>query len=369
MATPQVESKDDQVVISLAQLKQFTVSVMTKAGARPAHAETLADVIIGADRRGHYSHGMNRLDFYAMDISKGVNCLDKEPEVVKQGPSTALVKGNNCIGAVVGTFCMDLAIEKAKTTGIGWVSVAGSNHFGIASWYSCRAMEQGLIGMAFCNTSPKMVHPRGKQILVGTNPFSVAAQGDGQDQFVLDMATTAVAQGKVVIAQRLGKEIPSGWGVDRHGNQTTDIPEILYHGGLCPLGGAEETGGYKGFALGMMVELFCGILSGSKFGRDIRTWTDKGHSEEANLGQCFVALDPDCFAPGFSGRLSALINQVKTSEPREGQTELPVAGDPEAAHIRKCSQLGGVPYHQKQVDFMNFVADKYKVARVKTSTE
>merc|ERR1712241_633213 len=106
-----------------------------------------------------------------------------------------------------------------------------------------------MIGMAFCNTSPKMVHPRGKQILVGTNPFSAAAKGEGGDKFVLDMATTAVAQGKIVIRQRLGQDIPSGWGVDRDGKPTTDISEILYHGGLCPLGGAEDTSGHKGFGL------------------------------------------------------------------------------------------------------------------------
>ncbi|RUS68584.1 hypothetical protein EGW08_023655 [Elysia chlorotica] len=131
------------------------------------------------------------------DLINGFNAVDKEPEILKQTPATALVDGNNCLGPVVGKYCIDLAIEKAKSMGIGWVCAKGSNHFGIAGWYSMRAMEEGLIGMAFCNTSPFMIPTRGKTKTLGTNPISVAAKGNNGEEFVLDMATTAVAQGKV----------------------------------------------------------------------------------------------------------------------------------------------------------------------------
>lgn len=357
-------SEDPKAIVPVENLRKFCESVIVKAGAKPSHAQALAELIVAADHRGHFSHGLNRLDYYVDDIAKGNSELDKEPEIEKQGPSTALVNGNNCIGPVVGKMCIDLAIEKAKSSGIGWVSAHRSNHFGIAGWYSIRAMEQDLIGMAFCNSSPNMIHPRGKQRLLGTNPISVAAKGDNSDTFVLDMATTAVAQGKVELKKRLGNEAPQGWGVDRDGKPCTSTDEILYKGGLCPLGGAEETSGYKGFGLGMMVEMFCGILSGSKFGTQVRTWTDAGFSSEADLGQCFVAIDPSHFAPGFSGRLSELINQVKTSEPSEGHTDLLTPGDPEASHIRLCADLGGIPYHKKQVDFADWVADKYGVEKL-----
>ncbi|XP_035829865.1 uncharacterized oxidoreductase YjmC [Aplysia californica] len=358
---------DTTVIVPVENLRAFTERVIVKAGAKPAHAEALAELIVAADHRGHFSHGLNRLDYYVDDIARGVNAVDKEPEITKQGPSTALVNGNNCIGPVVGKMCIDLAIEKAKSSGVGWVCASGSNHFGIAGWYSIRAMQQGLIGMAFCNTSPNMVHPRGKERVLGTNPISVAAKGEQGDEFVLDMATTAVAQGKVEIKDRLGQQIPVGWGMDANGKLSTDTKEILYSGGLCPLGGAEETSGYKGFGLGMMVELFCGILSGSNFGTGVRKWTNTGFESEANLGQCFVAIDPSAFAPGFEGRLSELVKMVKTSEPAEGQTDLLVAGDPERAHIELCERLGGIPYHRKQIDFADFVADKYSVDRLVTS--
>ncbi|KAK3770939.1 hypothetical protein RRG08_032873 [Elysia crispata] len=349
-------------IVPLESLRKFAVQLTEKAGAKTEHAQVLADLLIAADHRGHFSHGMNRLEYYIEDLIKGYNAVDKEPEILKQTPATALVDGNNCLGPVVGKFCIDLAIEKAKIMGIGWVCAKGSNHFGIAGWYSMRAMEQGLIGMAFCNTSPFMIPTRGKTQTLGTNPISVAAKGNNSEEFVLDMATTAVAQGKIEINRRLGKSTTLGLAVDRDGKPCTDTDEILDHGGLNPIGGFEKTSGYKGYGLGFMVELFCGILSGSRFGQNIRHWAC--HDAEANLGQCFVAINPEMFAPGFEGRLSELIHHCKDQQPAEGEREILVAGDPERNHIELCTQLGGIPYHKKQMDFADHLSEKYGVERL-----
>ena len=359
----QAGKAEDSTIVPVDKLLEFCQRVMVKAGATPTHAEVLAELLVSADHMGHYSHGLFKLAYYADDISKGIVACDKEPEIIKQGPSTALVNGNNCLGPVVGKMCMDLAIEKAKVSGIGWVTAYRSNHFGIAGWYSMRAMEQELIGMAFTNSNPNSVHPRGKQKLLGTNPISVAAKGDGADTFVLDMATTAVAQGKVAVKQRLGEPVPEGWGVDAAGKSTTDTEEILRQGGLSPLGGREDTGGYKGFGLAMMVEIFCGVLSGSHVGNQVKFWTNADGISEANIGQCFVAIDPQAFAPGFSGRLSELIQQVKGSEPGEGYTQddLKVAGEPEGCHMEECMMLGGIPYHKTHIDAAHSIAKKYQV--------
>uniref|UniRef100_A0A0B7AHT4 Malate dehydrogenase n=1 Tax=Arion vulgaris TaxID=1028688 RepID=A0A0B7AHT4_9EUPU len=351
---------EPQVIVPLENLTDFIVRCMQKVGAKPDHAEVMAELLVSADHRGHYSHGLNRIDYYLSDISLGYNAVDKEPVVLKQTVATALVDGNNCLGPVVGRFCIDLAIAKANSAGIGWVCAKGSNHFGIAGWYSIRAMNQGLIGMAFCNTSPNMIPTRSKTRVLGTNPISVAAKGNNNEDFVLDMATTSVAQGKVEIKHRLGKDLPVGWAVDRHGKPSTNTEEVLYFGGLCPLGGTEETSGYKGYGLGIMVELFCGILSGSAFGSNIREWSE--HSCDADLGQCFVAIDPTAFASGFEDRLSELIHQCKDLEPAEGESEVLVPGDPEKKHIKLCSELGGIPYHPKQIAFAEQIAEKYDVA-------
>ncbi|BFY98450.1 hypothetical protein BsWGS_01490 [Bradybaena similaris] len=352
-------STEDQVIVPVENLRDFVFRCLTKTGATAAQAEVMAELLVSADERGHYSHGLNRIDYYLTEVSHGYNAVDKEPEIIKQNVATALVNGNNCLGPVVGRFCMDLAIEKAKSVGIGWVSAKGSNHFGIAGWYSIRAMNQGLIGMAFCNTSPNMVPTRSNKKILGTNPISVAAKGNNNEEFVLDMATTSVAQGKIEIKHLLGKDLPVGWGVDRHGKACINTEEVLYHGGLCPLGGTEETSGYKGYGLGLVVELFCGILSGSAFGSNVKDW---GHNrKEADLGQCFVAVDPKAFAPGFEDRLSELIHQCKDSEPAEGEHEVLVPGDPENKHILLCSELGGIPYHPKQIAFADEIARKYGV--------
>ncbi|KAK7508680.1 hypothetical protein BaRGS_00000246 [Batillaria attramentaria] len=260
------------IVIPREELHAFVVRSLEKVGAKTSHARDLADLLVAADYRGHFSHGLNRLEFYMMDLVTKFVAVDAEPEIVKQTVATALVNGNNLYGPVVGKFSMDLAIKKAREAGIGWVTCKGSNHFGIAGYYSIRAMEQGLLGMAFTNTSPKLVPTRARTQTLGTGPISVSAPANNGDSMVLDMATTVVALGKVEVKNTLQEQIPLGWGVDTEGKPTTDPKIVLGDGGLMPLGGAEETSGYKGYGLGLMVEVFCGILSGATFGPFIRNW-------------------------------------------------------------------------------------------------
>lgn len=352
------------LVVPVPEVHAFVVRCMVKAGASDHHATALADLLTAADHRGHYSHGLNRLDMYVRDVQTGMTACDVEPSIIKETIATALVDGNNVLGPVVGRFCMDLAIRKAKESGIGWVTARGSNHFGIAGWYSIRAMDQGLLGMAFTNTSPLMVPTRARKPTLGTNPISLAAPGTGGDSLVLDMATTAVALGKVELNDRKGMDIPPGWGVDSTGKTCTTPKPVVENGGLMPLGGSEECSGYKGYGLAMMVEVFCGLMAGAAFGPNVRRW--KTNDRPANLGQCFVAIDPEAFAPGFPGRLSDLMDHCRNLQPAEGETEVLVPGDPERKHIEKCTQLGGIPYHPNQITFANNLAEELKVAAMKT---
>ncbi|XP_071108497.1 uncharacterized oxidoreductase YjmC-like [Haliotis cracherodii] len=350
-------------LIPREEFHEFVVRCMTAVGTRQDDARALADLLVAADYRGHYSHGLNRLDMYVRDVQSTMTVTDKSPEIVKETAATAFVNGNNLLGPVVGRFCIDLAIQKAKDAGIGWVVAKGSNHFGIAGWYSMRAMEQGLVGMAFTNTSPLLVPTRAKDRTLGTNPISVAAPANNGDSYVLDMATTAVALGKIELNDRKGIEAPIGWGTDRDGKPCSNPAEIVDNGGLMPLGGPEECSGYKGYGLSMMVELFCGILGGCAFGPNVRTW--KTTDREANLGQCFVALDPSAFAPGFEGRMSQLIDHCRGLQPAEGESEVLVPGDPERKHMAKCDSLGGIPYHPNQVKYANDLAASLNIAPMK----
>ncbi|CAF0891195.1 unnamed protein product [Adineta ricciae] len=346
----------NEKVVPKDEIFSFIVRCMLKVDTRPSHAEVLADNLSMADYRGHYSHGLNRLDMYVNDIRNETTAKDGDPVILKESPGTALVDGQNLLGPYVGKFCMNLAMEKAKKIGIGLVAARRSNHFGIAGYYSLKAVDNDLIGWAFTNTSPLVVPTRSKAQSLGTNPIAFGAPARNGDSFVLDMATSTVALGKVEISQRRGSDIPNTWGVNAEGVPVTKPQEVQ---GLLALGGPEESSGYKGYGLAMMVEILCGILSGSHFGPWIRSW--KSGTSEANLGQCFIAINPNAFEDDFDQRLQKLINYCRSLPPTETGKPVLIAGDPERAHMALCDKLGGIPYPPSQIEFLRSLARSLKV--------
>ncbi|XP_071954795.1 uncharacterized oxidoreductase YjmC-like isoform X2 [Antedon mediterranea] len=357
-------SARDYHIVPVEEARSFIQRCMVATGTRESHANDLAEVLVTADHRGHYSHGMNRLDMYVNDIKNGITVSDKDPVILKETAATAWVEGNNVLGPVVGKFCTDIAIKKAKEAGIGWVVAKGSNHYSIAGWYALKAMQEGLIGMSFTNTSPLVTPTRAQKPSLGTNPIACGAPAKDDDGFVLDMATSAVALGKIELNDRKGIPIPDGWGSDASGKVSNDSKAVLSGGGLMPLGGTEMCSGYKGYGLGMMVELFCGILGGANYGPNIRKW--KSSSEVANLGQCFVAINPEAFAPGFPDRMQSFIDDFRNLPAAEGETEVLVAGDPERKHIDKVKKDGGLSYHKNLIEHINTLANSLNVEPIKT---
>ncbi|KHN83282.1 L-sulfolactate dehydrogenase [Toxocara canis] len=349
-------------IVEVQEVKRFMTDCMVKAGATESHARQLADVLAEGDIRGHYSHGLNRLDMYIRDVKEKVCKGEGEPTILKERAASAWVDGNNLLGPVVGNFCMDLAVKKAKDAGVGWVVAKGSNHFGIAGWYSMRAMKQGLLGLAFTNTSPIMYPTRASAPAIGTNPLTLAANGVEGDSFVLDMATTAVAVGKIEIAKRKDQKVPDSWGVAAGGRPSREPAEILEGGGLLPLGGYEVTAGYKGYGMGALVEIFCGILGGAHWGPHIRKWMSS--TSDADLGQCFIAIDPEGFAPNFHERLQEFMDTMRNLKPIQHQPVL-IAGDPERNHTMLVDKCGGIPYHPNQITFADEISERLSVPRMK----
>uniref|UniRef100_A0A1Y1NQ32 Malate dehydrogenase n=1 Tax=Photinus pyralis TaxID=7054 RepID=A0A1Y1NQ32_PHOPY len=346
-------------IIPLKEARRFIVECLEAVGTPRIHASLQADLLVEADYRGHYSHGMNRLQIYIDDINAKTCDPKAVPKILQETPATAWVDGQNALGAVVGNFCMEVAIKKAKTVGVGWVCAKGSNHYGIAGMYALQAMRQGLLGMSFTNSSPFMCPTRGKQAALGTNPICLAAPAKGDDNFILDMATTAVAVGKIEIQRRKEALIPEGWAQDSEGKITTD-PDVAYETGLLmPLGGPEINSGYKGFGLGMLVEIFCGILGGANYGSNIRKWGNA--TEVANLGQCFIAVDPNCFAPGFEDRMSDLMGNIRNCEPADPSIPVLVPGDPERNHMNFVDSVGGVRYVKNQMNTCKQLAEELHV--------
>lgn len=358
-------SQNEIACVELAEVRNFMKECIQKAGADESHANDVADLLSTADHRGHFSHGLNRLEMYVNDLLNGICNKTGLPTVEKETVSTALVNGNNLLGAAVGKFCMRLAIEKAKATGIGLVTCHKSNHYGIAGYYSLMAGNEGLIGMSMTNTSPLVVGTRAKECTFGTNPIAFTAPSSKPgDDLTLDMATTTVALGKIELQKRKGATMPRGWGADKDGNETDDPGLVLNGGGLLPLGGSEESGGYKGYGLAMMVEVLCATLSGATFGPNVRRW---GSTDRiADLGQCFVAINPQMFATGFGERLDSLVTAQRGLEARDPAKPVLVAGDPERLHIDKCSRLGGIPYPKPVVDHMNSVGAKLSIPPMKS---
>ncbi|XP_022795576.1 uncharacterized protein LOC111334150 isoform X1 [Stylophora pistillata] len=350
---------DQYKCVAVNEVESFVERCMSAVGTPLEHCKALAQVLVAGDERGHFSHGLNRLEMYVHDINVGSTVVNGDPEIVKETSATAFVEGNNLLGPVVGNFCNDLAMKKAQETGIGWVACKGSNHYGIAGWYTIRAVEKGLIGMSFTNTSPLVVPTRARQSTLGTNPLSLAAPGKNGDSFVLDMATSAVALGKIEMADRKGVEIPHGWAVDSKGLETVNPEKVLSGGGQLPLGGTEITSGFKGYGLAMMVEVLCGILADAAFGPNVRKW--KGDDRVANLGHCFVAVDPKAFSEGFEDRMQSLMDHCRNLQPAEGETAVLVAGDPERAHIQKVKEDGGIHYHVNLLEAMDKLADQLGV--------
>ncbi|XP_069681977.1 uncharacterized oxidoreductase YjmC-like isoform X2 [Periplaneta americana] len=304
------------MVAPIGEVRRFLCDALCSVGASYDSAVQLADVLVDADYKGHYSHGLNRIELYIRDVKKKLCDPDAKPFILKETPSTAWVDGKGGFGPVVGNFCMELAIQKAKNVGVGWVAANHSNHFGIAGWYSRLALQHGMLGMSFTNTSPVVSPTRAKTIEV---------------------------------QRRKGEPIVHGWAQDAEGLSTTDAVVALKTLCLMPLGGPEITSGYKGYGLSLMVETLCGVLSGSSIGPDIRLWHESAE-EGPNLGQCFIAIDPQCFAPGFEDRMSSIMDYLRGMEPADPSKPVLVPGDPERNHMQMVDEQGGIRYHENQLE-------------------
>ncbi|XP_050306108.1 uncharacterized oxidoreductase YjmC [Anthonomus grandis grandis] len=352
-------SSGPKLITPLEEAKRFMKDCFLAVGTSTENAEIVSANLLEADHRGHYSHGMNRLEMYIRDIQHGTTEANVTPTTLNETVATAYLDGHNGLGAVVGKNAMDIAMKKAKEVGIGLVVAKGSNHYGIAGMYALQAIEQGLIGFSVTNTSPLMTPTRAKQATLGTNPLALGAPGKKGDSFVLDMATTAVALGKIEIAKRKGEPIPEGWALNDDGIPESH-PTIAYKAAkLLPLGGVELNSGYKGYGLGMFVEIFCGMLSGSSYGPNVRRW---GSSHEvANLGQAFMAIDPRVFAPEFEDRLQSLMTYLRDMEPVDPNKPVLVHGDKERIHMEKVKVEGGLRYVENQHKTNKMLAEELKI--------
>ncbi|MDP6443954.1 MAG: Ldh family oxidoreductase [Pirellulaceae bacterium] len=316
-------------------LQAFTADVLIHLGLPADDAERAAEILLASDLRGIDSHGMARLPHYVEQLRIGRLNAAPEIRIVRETASTATIDGDNGMGLVVGPFANELAMRKARRCGSGWVAVRNTNHFGIAGYYPMRCAENDLIGLAMTNASSLVAPLWSADRMMGTNPLAIAFPAATEPPVVIDMATSAVAFGKIVLARYAGESIPAGWAVDAGGAPLTDPQSFDNRCALAPLGGSRETGGHKGYCLASMVDILCGVLSGACWGPFAPMFFDLQSSAESEvgkgLGHFFGAWSLDGFmdADEFKRRLDHWINVFRQATPAAGTEGPLIPGDPE----------------------------------------
>ena len=330
-------------------LKLFCEEAYRRFGFTKTESEIITDVLLLADLYGIDSHGTNRIVLYHDQIKAGFIDNQAVPEIVLETPISAVVDGKRGMGQLVANYATDLAIQKAKASGIGLVSVRNSNHYGIAGYYSLRACKEGFIGISMTNSKVAVTPTFGKTPMLGTNPFAFSFPAEPQP-FNLDIATSVVPVGRVEVYKKLGRELPLGWGMNSDGVDDIDAARVLKDvldgkSGMHPLGGGtEEFGGHKGYGLSMMVEIFCSILS-------MGTTSNKTE-QNGTAGIChfIAAIDPKLFGDPIAIRhhLETYLEEVRKSEKAVGQGRIYTHGEKEVEMYKKRS-LTGIPVNDKTI--------------------
>lgn len=348
------------------RLYTFTKNILLKIGCPEQDASKAADVLLSADLRGVDSHGVARLSGYVrLWEKKRINAVPNI-KIVHETPSTAVVDGDAGLGLVVAPFAMNVAIQKAKTAGTGWVSVKNSNHYGIAGYHAMMALEEDMIGLSFTNASPLVAPTFSKERLLGTNPIAVAIPAGQEAPFVADMATTTAANGKLEILQRKNSDAPIGWVQDQEGRPTSDANGVKKGGALLPLGGDREHGSHKGYALGAIVDIFSAVLSGANYGPWVPPFVaflepDPNPVGEG-LGHFFGAMRIDAFRPAseFKGHMDNWIQRFRNASPTEGNSKVIIPGDPER-ELEQERIKSGIPLLQPVYDDLCSLGNKFGV--------
>jgi LDH2 family malate/lactate/ureidoglycolate dehydrogenase len=322
-------------------------------------ARISADVLVESDLRGIDSHGVPRLVFYAQRLAEGAVNLDAELRVVRETAATLTFDAQNGFGPPMAQRAMARCIEKAKDAGVCLATVGHSNHYGIAGYYATMALDHpGMAGISMTNATPLLVPTFGSVAMLSTAPIAAAFPAGVEPPFVLDAATTAVAWGKVEIARRMGKAIPSGWAVDAEGEAVTDPFAAI---ALSPLGGERETSGQKGYGLSLMVEMLCSQLSGSVWSRHVGGSRDNP-PRPSDTSHAFIAIDVTAFRPldEFTASVDAMLGELRTTPSRSGMPAVQIPGDAErVAHADRSER--GVPVHPSVLDDMRALGERLGV--------
>ncbi|MDZ7725196.1 MAG: Ldh family oxidoreductase [candidate division KSB1 bacterium] len=338
------------IKISLTDLKQYEYDVFKGMGVPPEDADICADVLNAADLRGIDSHGIGRLKpiYYDRVIKYKIQNAETNFETVRDTAAVAVIDGHNGMGMVIAKKCMDIAIEKAGTYGIGMVIAKNSTHYGIAAYYPMMACEHNMIGITGTNARPSVAPTFGVQNLLGTNPLVFGMPSDEAFPFVNDHATSMCQRGKIEQYAREGKELVSGWVVDRNGEPVLDADQALEalsagKAALTPLGGiTEETGGHKGYGFATVVEILSTALQQGQFLNQLSGLDTHGNRIPIRLGHFFIAVDIKAFTDidAFKATTGDILRTLRTSQKAKHADRIYTHGEKEYRHSTERIKSG-----------------------------
>lgn len=305
------------------RLTDFGAAVYAGVGVPGRDARLITDTLVQADLWGHQSHGVLRLGWYLDRVRNKVMNPVTRPEFVVDAGAIALIDGHDGVGHVLTALATKEAIKRAKKHGVGAVGVRNSNHFGTCMYYTLMGARKGCIMLLTTNGGPAMAPWGGRKKIIGTNPWSVAAPAGTRAPFVVDMANTGVARGKIYLARNKRMPIPLGWAINNAGEPTTD-PQEAIDGIILPM--AE----HKGYAIAAMVDVLSGVLTGSGYLSAVHSPYQT--AEKSNCGHLMIALDIEAFQPlaQFNARMEQFIAEVKAVPTAKGFNEVFYPGEIEA---------------------------------------
>ncbi|RKX78140.1 MAG: Ldh family oxidoreductase [Spirochaetes bacterium] len=330
--------EEDFVWVDFDLLENFMKDGFKAVGVPEEDAKICARVLITSDKRGIDSHGVGRFKSIYMDrLKEGIQKPVTRFEVVREGPTTAVVDGHHGMGQVIGHRSMEIAIEKARKYGMGMIAARNSTHYGIAGYYVMMATEAGMIGITGTNARPSIAPTFGVENMLGTNPLTFGMPTDEPFPFVLDCATSVAQRGKIETYARLGKKLPEGWVIGKDGKSKTDPDQVLKdlvsgEAALTPLGGiGEETAGYKGYGYATVVEILSASLQGGPFLKALSGYDDRGNRIPYSLGHFFIAIDIEPFieVEKFKKITGDILRGLRNSEKAPGEKRIYTAGEKE----------------------------------------
>jgi ureidoglycolate dehydrogenase (NAD+) len=323
-------------VVSISSLHRFAATVFERMGLSAADAAIGADVLVATDAWGVFTHGTKLVRGYVRRLKAGGLKAQGTPHVAAEGPAWAIVDGDSSLGLVTSVFAMQTAIAKARASGIAYVGVRNSCHFGAAGYYAWLAAREGLIGLSMANDIPSVAAPGSRGAVTGSNPISYAVPAGRHTALLLDMSIATVAGGKVYAARTRGERIPDTWLIGPDGKPTTDPSSYPDLGALQP------AAGHKGYGIALLIETLAGLLSGAAVTWGVGTWLWDDGTKPTQHGAAFIAIDADAMMPGgqFTRRVEALVDEIHNAPCAEGTSRLLVPGEREWGHYARVQRTG-----------------------------